>query len=98
MKISREEIRQQVIKSLYEILNKQETTEINDQMDPIRDLGLDSPDGVEFACLISEKIDFHIPDKVNPFVDDNRRRPRRVGQIVDLIYGMLHAGQETKNG
>lgn len=100
MQFSKDDVRRLVIESLREMLKQDAMTDIpkiDDGTEPIRDLGRDSPDGVEIACILSEKLDFHIPDKINPFVDDDRCRARRVGQIVDLIYNLLVQQQEANH-
>lgn len=100
MELSRDEIRSVVIQSLREMLQQDgvaDIPEIDDGIEPIHDLGRDSPDGVEFACALSDKLKFHIPDEINPFVDDEKHRARRVGQIVELIYDLLARPQEANH-
>lgn len=88
MKLNRDEVQNCVITSLRETLNKDETTEINGDTDPIRGLGLDSDDGVDLACILSEKLGYDIPDNINPLVDDKQKRSRKVCEIADLLYGL----------
>jgi hypothetical protein len=95
MKISRDEIRKGVIESLHRVLGKQDVSHIDDTTNPIGDFGLKSEDGVDYACALSEQLRYIIPHNVNPFVDDSGRRARRVGEIVDLMYGLL-ANQEAE--
>ena len=83
-----EQIRKIVIDSIAELLQgdgRGELPKIIDQTDPIRELGLTSQDGIELACLLSYKLGFEIPPEINPFKDDARRRPRRIGEIVNLL-------------
>ena len=92
MQPDKNEIRRIVIASLREILQgdgRAEIPAIDDRTDPIRDLGLTSEDGLEVACLLSYRLNFEIPPAVNPFTDDDRRRARRVGEIVDLLVTLL---------
>ena len=101
MEFTKDQIRSLVIQSLRKMLQQDGITDIldiDDGTEPIGDLGRDSPDGVEFACILSEKLDFHIPDAINPFVDDRRRRARRVGQIVDLLCDLLAQQEEANHG
>ena len=98
MGLSRDEVRAHVLQSLHEVLGEENAVDINDQTDPIRGLGLNSDDGLDFACALSEKLNYDIPDKVNPLVDDSRRRPRRVGEIVDLMCKLLTIEQEENHG
>ena len=87
MALSREQVKSRVVEDLHKLLS--ETVPIDDATDPITGLGLDSDDGLDFACDISEELGFHFPDDKNPFVDDTGRRGRRLGEIVDLIMPML---------
>lgn len=81
---SREQLRAMVVASLRELANNTEA-EITDQTSPKDDLELDSEEGVEFACEISKRMGKHFPDDLNPFVDDDARRGRTVGEIVDFL-------------
>lgn len=56
-----------------------------EETNPIVGLGLTSDDGLEFACVISEKLGIHIDNKVNPFVNDEGNRARTVGEIITLV-------------
>lgn len=95
MKPARDEIRSCVIESLRHILGKQAVAHIGEDASPIRDFGLTSEDGVDYACTLSERLHYVIPHNVNPFVDDSGQRARTVGEIVDLACGLL-ANQEDK--
>ena len=88
-----DEIRQGVLQCLKELVGDRDVLEITDKIDPIRDLGLDSEDGVEMACALSEKFGYHIPDDLNPLVDDAKQRGRRVGEIVVLVAGLLSSAR-----
>jgi acyl carrier protein len=98
MALDRDKLRDCVIQSLREIVGDATVQAINEQTDPICGLGLDSADGVALACSLSDKLEFDIPDKINPLVDDQVRRPRRVGEIVDLVHKLLAAGGERNDG
>lgn len=92
MALSKIEVRQLVLESLVQMVELHDTNDIptiEDWMHPVNDLGLDSPDGVDFAGVLSEKLKFHIPNEINPFKDDETNRTRRVGQIVDFIFGLI---------
>jgi acyl carrier protein len=97
MKASRTEVRELVIQTIQEALDKNNHSKIDDDTDPIRHLGLDSDDGVDFACGISAKLDYDIPEDINPFVIDKLRRPRRVGEITDLLCELLEQKGEEPN-
>ncbi len=94
MKASREDIRGCVIESLQRVLDKPVATQIDDNTNPIQDFGLESADGVDYPCVLSERLRYVIPHDVNPFVDDSGRRARKVGEIVDLMCSLL-ANQEV---
>jgi acyl carrier protein len=89
MTLDRDKIRAYVIESLHEVIGSTDIPSITEQTDPIRGLGLDSADGVDFACTLSDKLDYDLPDRINPLVDDKGHRPRRVGEIVDLVHKLL---------
>ena len=79
------EIRQAIIDAMRDLVPDEAEDTITDSTDPIRGLGLDSEDGLDFACVISERLGFEIPANVNPFVDDDNHRARTIGEIVILI-------------
>lgn len=89
MSKSRVEVRGSVVEALAEIAQDGENVQISDQTDPFNDLGLESIDGVLFACALSDKLGFYIPDNINPLVDDARQRARQVGEVVDFICTLL---------
>lgn len=84
-------IRSQVIACLTQCLDGAGAGNITDDTVPITGLGLDSADGIYFACAISQALGFELPNKVNPFVDDRARRARTVGEIVKLVAGLMAA-------
>jgi acyl carrier protein len=96
MHFTRDEVREIVIDTIREVLNKDGGVEIREETDPILGLGLDSDDGIDFACGISEKLNYNLPDNINPFVCDKPSRPRRVGEIVDLMCKLAQEG-DSKN-
>lgn len=97
MTLDRNQVRRLVIQTIREALDENEDAEIEDDTDPIRHLGLNSEDGVDFACGISAKLDYDIPDAINPFVIDKPKRPRRVGEITDLLCELLKQKGEEPN-
>jgi acyl carrier protein len=98
MVLNRDQVRECVIESVRELLEKTHMGKIDEQTDPIIGLGLDSEDGVDLACALSQKLNYDIPDKVNPLVDDEKRRPRRIGEIVDLMCKLLTTYKEENHG
>lgn len=89
MKPNQAEIEARVIEALLELLGAEFAGRINLRTNPIKDCGKDSEDGIEFACLLSERFGVHIPDNVNPFVDDARNRARTVAEISTLVSKLL---------
>lgn len=98
MTLDRDKVRDCVIQSLREVAGNVAVPAINEQTDPICGLGLDSADGVALACSLSDKLQFDIPDNINPLVDDAVRRPRRVGEIVDLVHKLVAGSEDRNNG
>lgn len=98
MALNRDQVRECVMESVQELLEKTDTGIIDEQTDPILGLGLDSVDGVDLACALSQKLNYDIPDKINPLVDDEKHRPRRIGEIVDLMCNLLARHQEENHG
>jgi len=97
MNHTRDEIHRVVVESLKEVLGKTEL-DVHDKTDPIRDLGLESADGLDFACILSQRLGCNIPDAVNPFVNDDEHRARRLREIVDLICMLGALNQEVRHG
>ena len=89
MKLSHQDVRVVFMTTLREFLGTKAPNEISDATDPIKDLGLNSEDGVDFACVLSEKFSCHIPDELNPLVDDARYCGRRVGDMIKLMTSLL---------
>ncbi|MEK6287785.1 MAG: phosphopantetheine-binding protein [Acidobacteriota bacterium] len=98
MLLSRDEVRTLVISSIREVAENKNDDPIVDETDPIHDLGLDSNDGVDFACAISEKLNYDVPDNINPLVSDKPTRPRKVGEIVDLMCNLLQESERHARG
>jgi acyl carrier protein len=62
-----------------------------------KDLGLDSEDGVELACFLSESLGIEIPDKVNPLIgsEQGQCHHRTLGEVATLI---LELSKESAGG
>ena len=96
--MNKDRVRKCVFDSLRETLGKDGgDVVISDQTNPIRGLGLKSDDGVDFACTLSDKLGFEIEHAINPFVDDDGKRARSVGQIVSLVCELAAAQKEVSN-
>lgn len=86
---SREEIRDAVMAALRDFLKDKAPPDLTETTEPLKDLGLDSLDGVDFACVLSESCGFVVPDDLNPFIDDAQRRGRNLGEIIELMRNLL---------
>lgn len=82
--MTRNELSEVVYETLQQLCEIADV-EITDACNPFEDLGLDSQDGIELACEISEKAGRLFPNDQNPFVDDLAGRVRTVGEIIDLL-------------
>lgn len=92
----REDILHCVVESIRDVLENKDVA-IEEDTDPILNLGMDSHDGVACACTLSDILEFYIPDEVNLFVDDEKKghkRSRCVREIVDLVYGLINKNIE----
>lgn len=96
--MNRDEIRNAVIASIRYLQTKSEDREIviTDSTKPITDLGFESDDGVDFACELSSRIGFQIPNDLNPFVNETGTRGLAVREIVSLVLELQQA--EVSNG
>jgi acyl carrier protein len=88
----RNNVRDVFLMTLREFLGENAPAEITEATDPFNDLGLDSEDGVDFACVLSEKFGCKVPDDVNPLVDDARHCSRRLGDAIDLMCVLIQKG------
>ncbi|MDP3071127.1 MAG: phosphopantetheine-binding protein [Opitutaceae bacterium] len=88
----RNKVRDVFLTTLREFLGENAPAEITETTDPFKDLGLDSEDGVEFACVLSEKFGCKVPDEVNPLVDDAGQCSRLVGGAIDLMCALIPKG------
>jgi acyl carrier protein len=91
---SRDAVRDNLLAVLREFLGDNAPAEITERTDPFKDLGLDSEDGVDFACVLSEKFEIEVPDRINPFVDDAKQCARSVGETIDLVFTLIQRPQQ----
>lgn len=94
--MTREEIRAGVVQVIRGCCDEDKRQAISTNSRPVPDLGLESRDGVDFACDISAKLGVFIPYHVNPFVDE-KKQARTVGQIVDLVYECAQQKKEPNH-
>ena len=86
---NRKEVRDVLLATFREFLGEKAPDQLGEETDTFKDLGLDSEDGVDFACVLSEKFGCKVPDNLNPLVDDARQCGRRIGEIVDLMCYLM---------
>ncbi len=94
--MTQDTIRSAVVEALHELLDGPPVT-VNDETIPITNLGLCSEDGLDFACIISEKLDFHLDDKVNPFINDAGNIALNIQQITALVSSLVPKKAEVTN-
>lgn len=94
MNVSRDEVKKIVLDCLLEIAGGKVAGEIDEQTDPFLIMGLDSADGILCALELEERLKVEIPCDLNPLVDDSKHRPRRIGEIVDLLYNLIAKKRE----
>jgi len=61
----------------------------------INDLGLTSDEGVDFVLDLCEAFGFDFPQDFNPFVHDDGRRGRRLGEMIRAVVSHVPAKQEV---
>jgi acyl carrier protein len=91
--------RDQMFKLVCELLRDSPDTAdvvITIDANPFEILGKDSHDGIVFACLISERLGIEIDPGENPLVDDEHRRARTVGEIVDWCLERYQKTNKSK--
>lgn len=93
--MTRDEMRRIVIESLHETMGSEDVEAIDDDMDPNIDLGLDSHDGVDFACWLSRKLGFPVPEQRNPFRDHPSQPYRRVREIIDFVQEIIEQHEDV---
>lgn len=81
-----------ITKILCDCLRERHTelneVQINDQTDPEKDLGIDSLEGIEITCELSQLLSVEIPIKENLFVvkgENGHKRMRKVGEIASRL-------------
>lgn len=85
--MTREEVKTVVVQVIQDLLDADRlpSRPIDETTNPISNLGLKSLAGVDAAWEISRRLRIHIEPESNPFVDDEKRRSRSVGEIVDYL-------------
>jgi len=85
--------REAVVSALVQLLERAgDRPELTEKARPVGDLGLESVDGIEFACALEDTLGLKIGDEVNPFIDDVEHRGRTVREIIDYVSKRLIDG------
>lgn len=77
-------IREELLSALR-ALRQEELGPIEDGTRPIDAWGIASAEGIDLSLDLECRLGCSIPNEQNPLVDDQRRCPRTVGEIVDWI-------------
>ena len=91
--------RDEMFKLVCELLRdspETENVEITMDENPFEILGKDSHDGIVFACLLSERLGIEIKPEENPLVDDQHRRARTFGELVDWCLERYQTSNKEK--
>ncbi len=93
-----DKIKEIVVESIRQFLVSlgREVQEVNENMKPIGDLGLDSQDGIDLVCDL-EEVGFRIPNDVNPFVVEKGPCTRTVAEIAKLLQSYYVGNLEENN-
>jgi len=91
------EIEKVVIDSLGGFLSSlgQKVPPMKSNTNPIKDLGLSSPDGIDWVCDM-EELGFNVPKEINPFVIGNGPRTRTIREIAELLRDYQPEASEAK--
>src|SRR6266513_1410516 len=94
----KQRVRDVVFAALKDVLGKRaKGVAMDESTEPRKDLGMESLDGIPFACSLSERLGFEVPHDCNPLVDDERQRFRRVKEIIAFMQKLMRE-QEERNG
>ena len=94
MNFSRAEVKKIAFECLMEIAGKQGLKKVDEQTDPILNMGLDSADGILFALEMETRFNIELPCDLNPLVDDIKHSSRKIGEIVDLLTNLIGKKRE----
>jgi len=85
------ERRETVLKCLARFLESTGRAKValDDRVHLMRDLGLNSDEGIDFVCDLCEELKFEFPTDFNPFVHESGRRGRRIGEMVKAVLSLM---------
>lgn len=92
------DVRQKVLTCLRQFLDSTGRTgrDFNDKTNLMTGLGLSSDEGVDFVLDLCDAVGFNFPNDFNPFVHDNGKRGRRVGEMISGVASHLSNAEVTK--
>ena len=76
-------VRPHVLDCLRRLL-PEDVPSVNDALDPIKDLGLESLDGINFIVLLGTALHHEFPPEFNPFFD-SAGHSRSIERIVEGV-------------
>ncbi len=85
-------VRPHIVACIRQLL-PEDVPSLDDVLDPIQDLGLESLDGVNFVVRLSKNLGFDFPADFNPFYGDDGRS-RNIGRIVESVYRKMQSASE----
>ncbi|MGH9888464.1 MAG: acyl carrier protein [bacterium] len=88
-RITGDDIRRHVVEAISDLLVQMGSAPTVPEDSPIEALGLDSLAGVQFVCDIEDRLDIKIPTDINPFVDDSKKRLRRVSEVIAFVEQLV---------
>ena len=71
-----------------------DNVQIGIDTNPIKDLGLESVDGILLAPRVGSKLGIRIPDSENLLVD-SQKRTRTVREIIEVVMSLPRIQRET---
>ncbi|MCX6641985.1 MAG: hypothetical protein NTV15_01165 [Candidatus Bathyarchaeota archaeon] len=94
MMISKESLIKKIIECVNLYMGDSRSDQINERTNPITNLGLESIDGVAFACDLSMRLGWEIPPRYNPFIDDKAGATRDIGQMAEFLLKLIRKEAE----
>ena len=91
MKQHRKDVRERIQRLINEFLAKDghKHRQILNTTNMIKDLGLSSLQGVDFALDLCDEFCAELPNDFNPFVHDAERRGRTFDEMVSAVESLL---------
>ena len=88
-------VRHHIVACLRRLL-PEDVPSLDDALDPIDDLGLESRDGIDFVVLLGKRLECDFPFDFNPFYD-SAGRSRSIGRIVQAVGKKMESCKPPKD-